>query len=150
MGSLIRSLATFVIVGAGMVLIIDRTLGADDQRELSVVATVLVLAALALLQLVGSVTRSHEGVLSRVPPLWAGEPHDPPATSGVAAIREWDALLIAATTGGDRARSRLGHRIEQTVGVDIADRLPRGDPTEDEVLDALADILHELEHSDDR
>lgn len=146
MAPLARSLAVFVLSGIAVVMMIDLAFGAAEDRELPVMTTILLIGAVAVVQLLGGIVRYHPGAWDRTPPLWASRSEHSPEPVGVDAVRTWEALLVAATTGGDRARLRLANRIEQQLGVDIGPRLPMGDDVPaDEVLDAVAATIDELE-----
>ena len=149
MRSFLGSLAVFVLVGAPLVVAIDWVFGADDGSGLSLVVTVLVLSGLAVLQLLGAIARRHEGVWTSVPPLWATGPRESASTATMGQVDEWEALLVAATTGEDRGRKRLANKIERTLGVDVADAIPMGQPEPDEVLDAVEAVTERLEQADD-
>lgn len=141
-----RSLAVFVLSGMAVVVTIDLAFGAAEDRELPVMATILLVGAVAVVQLLGGIVRSHPGAWDRTPPLWGSRSEHSAETVGVDAVRTWEALLIAATTGGDRSRLRLANRIEQQLGVDIGPRLPMGDDVSaDGVLNAVAATVDELE-----
>ena len=146
MAALTRSIAVFVICGIVIVATVDLVLGATEDRELPVMATILLIGGVAVIQLLGGIVRSHPGAWDRTPPLWSSpsdRDHEPEA---VEAVRTWEALLVAATTGGERARLRLANRVEQQLGVDIGPRLREGDASADEVLDVVATTIEELEN----
>lgn len=135
-----RGLLVLWAVSVTMVLALDRVQPIAQRGGHSTRLVVGVVAGVALVQIGTAVLRRHGEVWRPVTPWWrrpssAGYRHEPPA------VKELEALIIAAATGGPRARDRLDRRL-RALGCDsLAGQLAPDQPTADQVLEAIDQIL---------
>lgn len=146
---LVRSLVVLAVTSVVVIVVVDR-LQSDDagSGSHSVTVAFTIIGAIALAQLVRAVLRRHGSSWRGVGRLWL--PADARPTVGtVPTVRELEALIIAATTGGPRARDRLDRRLDRVGCGTLADHLSTSEPTPSQVTDAVDRLLTDAEERHD-
>jgi hypothetical protein len=112
-----RASLVWLAVAVATVLVVDLFSPEDGTVDADTILTVL--GAAAVLQLLVALAGRWPGVWSRgdrftlgrsARPIGTGRAADP--AGQVEAVREWEALLVAGTTGAERGRERLARRVE--------------------------------------
>lgn len=157
MRTVIRELTHFVLIGIAVVTVVSLmvSVGGDENPvrghgEMSVTVILICLAAVALLQLLILMGRSHPDAWRRVDPLFSrpsgGDPVPTPHR-----LREWEAALVSASTGGARLRlrQRLVHRLTPLVGPVAAELETAPHLSSDQLFDRIERMLDDTEESRD-
>lgn len=146
----VRSLIVLVLVSVAILLAVDRLQPVgEDRGSHSVAVAVTLIGTIGLAQLVSSIVRRNPKSWRTAPPLWQRSRRKGTVDT-VPAVRELEALIVSAATGGPRARDRLDRRFAEIGCGTLAGRLRSTDPSSEEVLDVVEQLLTEAESTNDR
>lgn len=148
MTGFIKALVAFGFVAFLVIFVVNpMLLGSGRGGEFSVVNAVNMLGTFAVLQILMAIGRSHHHVWKRTAPLLERSPAETTPRSP-AVLRDWEALIVGASTDHGRSRTRLAARLEPLVGPDRAARLASsGRLTPDAVVTTVSQLLDETEES---
>lgn len=141
MAAFARSLLLLLVVSVGLVFVIDRVQPDESSSGQSARLVLGFVVGIALVQIAVAILRRRPETWRPTDPLWRTGSNPDHRLPVPAAVRELEALIIGATTGGRRARDRLDRRLSGLGCGTLADQLAAEEPTPGQVTDALDAII---------
>ena len=155
MRTLVRELTHFVLISIAVVTVVSLVVSNEGSQsrprghgELSVTVILVSVSTVAVVQLLAFLGRSQPDAWRRVAPLWS-RPDETATPQPPARLREWEATLVAATTGGTRLRQRLTHRLTPLLGPDAAELEDQRYAAPDLLYDRIDTMIDDHEESRD-